>query len=124
MRIAGTKIGIAVVRVVHALPRQVAEELEEQLLALVRVTYVAPWRRHRIENVVKARLGAIRITLIEELEAHRNIAAIAALGAAETFTVVVIVVVYHQADLDALERVEDFAHGAAQHIEECVWTHG
>ncbi len=62
---------------------------------------------------MKTRLGAVRIVRLEHFEAHRDIATIAAIRAAEPFAVIVVIVVDHHADADIFERIEDLAHDAA-----------
>ena len=106
----------------HTLARQVTEKLEKQFLALVGVTKVTLRSRHRIQDLVESLLRIIVIVLFETLEAHRDVAAVAALGAAETDAIVVVIVIDHQADPHAVERVEDLAERASQHIEKRVGT--
>ncbi|MEX1323979.1 MAG: hypothetical protein AB1Z21_07280, partial [Synechococcaceae cyanobacterium] len=53
-----------------------------------------------------------------KVETHRDVAAVAAAGAAEPHAVIVVVVIDHEADPHSLQRVEYFPQRAAQYVEE------
>ena len=82
-------------RVIDTLPSNVAEELKEKLLALIRMTEVTLRRRHRSNDLMKTGFCPVRIAFLKLLKAHRNVATVAASCAAESFAVVVIVVIQH-----------------------------
>ena len=84
------------------------------------MTLVALRSRHRGEDIVEAGLGAVGIAGLEPLEAHRDVAAVTAPGAAEARTVAGVIVVQHQADAHALERVEDLAQRATQDVKKGI----
>ena len=69
---------------------------------------------------METRLGAVEVAFLEALEAHHDVTAIAALRAAESGAVIVVVVIDHQADAYAFERIEDLAQRAAQYVEEGI----
>ena len=78
--------------------------------------------RHGIENRVKLCLGSIRIAFLKQRETHGYIATIAALGAAEALTIIDVIVVNHEADFHAFQRIEHLAQRTSQHVEESIRT--
>ncbi len=111
-------------RVKDALARKVPEKLEEQFLALIGMTDIAQRSGYGVEDLVKSCLRSVGIVLFETLEAHRDVAAIAALGTPETDAIKIVVVIDHEADSNTIERVENLAQRTAEHVEEGVGAGG
>ena len=84
------------------------------------MTQIAVRCRYRIENVVERGFRAVRITLLHQLEAHRDVAAVTATRAAKSSAKILVVVVEHEPHLDPFQRIEHLAQRAAQHVEEGV----
>ena len=108
--------------VVNTLSCQVTEEFEEQFLALVGMTEIALRRRQCIQVIVESCFGAVEIAFFEAIETHHDVTAVTAICTPESLTVVVVVVIDHQADTYAFERVEHLAHRATNDVEEGVGT--
>ncbi len=118
--IARAEIGITVVGVVNTLAGQVTKELEEEFLTLVGVTLIPDWRGYSRQRFMESSLCPVCIVLFEQFEADRDIAAVTALGATESSTLVVIIVIDHEANAHSIQRIEHLAQRAAQHIEKHI----
>ena len=70
------------------------------------------------------RLSPIGIALLKGLEAHRNVAAVTAQGAAKPLAVIYVVVIEHETHAHAFERVEHFLHRSPEDVEESVGSGG